>query len=247
MEPRYAKRLEALMSPWCKADMVADLLGLDLITDPRLAGVVRAWSARFRDNELVVRQTSSGPEVHRHALEAFLLQNGLISWKWAAIYYGLEPQLLQEVVDRLEGRGDLVQIRSGVSDQLVRQREAVVLFRAFPALRNIVFASHDGMCIRLHSAIETDLNIKVTPVSCVTSEILEPESPDIAVAFDAITMDPVGLRYQVWLDTRKPVNLAPDVCSLKFYAKNEANLRPYLMGGGEPENIDEKLEKLRVA
>jgi hypothetical protein len=61
------------------------------------------------------------------------------------------------------------------------------------------------------------------------------------VAFDAITMDPVGLRYQVWLDTQKPVNLAPDVCSLKFYAKNEADLRPYVMKGGEPEDIDAKL------
>lgn len=41
--------------------------------------------------------------------------------------------------------------------------------------------------------------------------------------------------------TKKPVNLAADVCSLKFYAKNEASLRPYVMKGGEPETIDEKL------
>ena len=158
-----------------------------------------------------------------------------------AIYYGLETQVLKEVVERLEGAGDLVQIRSGVSDQLVRQREAASLCRAFPSLRNTVFASRNGMCIALHAAIAADLNINFTPVSCVTSEVLEPMSPDIAVAFDAITMDPVGLRYQVWLDTKKPVNLAADVCSLKFYAKNEAYLRRYVMKGGEPENIDEKL------
>ena len=247
MKPREATRLEALMRPWCKADVVADLLGLDLVADPRLVGAVRSWAARFRGDGLVMRPTTSGLEVHRHALEAFLLQNGLISWKWAAIHYGLEAQVLQEVVNRLEGRGDVVQVRTGVSDQLVRQREAASLFRAFSSLRNKVFASHDGMCIALHAAIANDLNIDITPVSCVTSEVLEPESPDIAVAFDAITMDPVGLRYQVWLDTKKPVNLAPDVCSLKFYAKYEGDLRPYVMGGGEPENIDDKLEKLRAA
>ena len=241
MEPRYEARLKELMSPWCTADLVADLLGLDLLSDPRLVGAVRAWAARFRGDAVVVRQTTAGPAVHRHALEAFLLQNGLISWKWAAIYYGLEAQVLKEVVERLEGAGDLVQIRSGVSDQLVRQREAASLFRAFPGLRNTVFASRNGMYIALHAAIAADLNIDFTPVSCVTSEVLEPTSPDIAVAFDAITMDPVGLRYQVWLDTKKPVNLAADVCSLKFYAKNEADLRPYVMKGGEPENIDEKL------
>jgi hypothetical protein len=243
MESRYEARLKALTSPWCSAELVFDLLGLDLDVraEPRLVGVVRSWAARFRGNESVVRQSTSGLEVHRHALEAFLVQNGLISWKWAAIFYGLETKVLKTIVDHLEGRGDPVQVRSGVSEQLVRQREAVSLFRCFPSLRNKVFASHDGMCIAFHSAITSDLNIEFTPILCVTSEILEPQSPDIAVAFDAITMDPVGLRYQVWLDTKKPVNLAPDVCSLKFYARHETELRPYVMKGGEPENIDDKL------
>jgi len=241
MEPRYAARLNELMRPWCTAGLVADLLDLDLLADPKLAGAMRSWAARFRGDESVMRQTTSGPEVHRHALEAFLLQNGLISWKWAAIYYGLETQVLKEVVDRLEGRGDLVQVRSDVSNQLVRQREAASLFRAFSLLRNKVFASRAGMCIAFHAAIASDLKINVTPVYCVTSAVLEPEAPDIAVAFDAITMDPVGLRYQVWLDTKKPVSLAADVCSLKFYVRNEVDLRPHVMKGGEPETIDEKL------
>lgn len=91
------------------------------------------------------------------------------------------------------------------------------------------------MCIALHVAIASDLDIYFTPVSCITSEVLDPEGPDLAVAFDAITMDPVGLRYQVWLDTKKPVNLAPDVWSLKFYAQNEADLRPRVLRGSEPE------------
>lgn len=247
VEPRYAARLEALKRPWCTAGLVKELLGIDLVADPRLAGVVRSWAARFRGDGLVERQSTSGPEVHRHALEAFLLQNRLISWKWAAIYLGLEAPVLEKVVDRLEARGDLVQVRSGLSDQLVCQREAASLCRAFPLLRNKVFASHNGMCIALHVAIESDLGIHFTPVSCVTSTVLEPEGPDLAVAFDAITMDPVGLRYQVWLDTKKPVNLAPDVCSLKFYAQNEAALRPHVLTGSEPENIDDKLEVLRAA
>jgi hypothetical protein len=226
---------------------VRELLDIDLVADPRLAGAVRSWAASFRGDGLVVRPSTSGLAVHRHALEAFLLQNGLISWKWAAIYYGLETQVLREVVKRLEARGDFVQIFSGVSDQLVRQREAASLFRVFPLLRNKVFASHNGMCIALHSAIRSDLDIDFSPVACVTSAVLEPDGPDIAVAFDAITMDPVGLRYQIWLDTKKPVNLAPDVCSLKFYAQNEAHLRPHLLTGSEPENIDDKLEMLRPA
>ena len=63
----------------------------------------------------------------------------------------------------------------------------------------------------------------------------------MADAFDAITLEPVGLRYQVWLETRKPVNLRPDVCSLKFYAAHENELKEYVMKGSEPDDIDPRL------
>jgi hypothetical protein len=242
MEPRYAERLEALKSPWCTAQLVEDLLGVNLVEDPKLAATVRSWAEKFRGDPLIRYPSSSEMQVHRHGLETFLLENGLVSWKWAAIYLGLEAQVLRDVVARLETDGYPVQVRSGVSDQLVRRREAASLFRVFPSIRNKVFASHNGMCIALHATITSDLNIKFTSLHCVTSEILEPMSPDLAVAFDAITMDPVGLRYQVWLDTGKPVNLAPDVCSLKFYAKNKAELGPDIMKGSEPEN--DKLDAL---
>jgi len=54
MEPRYEARLKELTGPWCTADLVADLLGLDLLSDPRLVGAVRAWAARFRGDAVVV-------------------------------------------------------------------------------------------------------------------------------------------------------------------------------------------------
>ncbi|HEY4121159.1 MAG TPA: hypothetical protein VGM56_25015 [Byssovorax sp.] len=177
----------------------------------------------------------------RHALETFLLQNGLVSWKWAAVYLGMETDVLKRVVNLMEGRSDVIQLRSGVSEDLVRRREAASLSRAFPSLRSGAFANHSEMCRALHAAIKSEFDIDVTPVCCVTSRLLEPERPDIAVAFDAITMDAVGLRYQVWLETNKPVNLAPDVCSLRFYALNEAELRQSVMKGGAPPTIDDKL------
>jgi hypothetical protein len=148
---------------------------------------------------------------------------------------------MRDVADRLEGLGSPTQLVSPVSSQLVRQREAAQLFRAFPSLRNRTFSDYWRMCRALHEAIRTDLAVQITPVVCVTSAILDPAEPDIAAAFDAITFDPVGLRYQVWLETKKPVSLRPDGCSLKFYAKHEADLRPLVMNGGEPEQIDERL------
>jgi hypothetical protein len=97
------------------------------------------------------------------------------------------------------------------------------------------------MCRALHDAIRTELDVKVEPLLCVTSRILDPEEPDVAAAFDAITLDPVGLRYQVWLNTDKPVNLRADVCSLKFYAQHERELRKRILQGSQPNRIDERL------
>ena len=148
---------------------------------------------------------------------------------------------MQTVVDRLEALSITTEVRSTFSDQVVRQREAAQLFKAFPALRRKTFSNHSRMCRALHEAIRTDLAIAVEPVVCVTSNILDPGEPDIAAAFDAITGDPVGLRYQVWLETEKPANLRPDVCSLRFYALNETELREHVMKGSEPAAIDARL------
>lgn len=240
MEELFLQRLEALRRPWCRADLVAELLGVDLTSDARLSFALRSWSNRFQNNTEVERASGRGPEINRHALETFLAQNGLISWKWAGVYLGMSEETLSKVVELLEGKGVSPQLRSLVSDQLVRQREAAQLYRAFPSLRSRNFSDHSRMCRALHQAIEADLRVQVAPLTCVTSKILDAE-PDIAAAFDAITFEPVGLRYQVWLDTNKPVNLRPDVCSLKLYAQNEDDLRAYLMRGAAPEQIDDRL------
>lgn len=78
MEPRYVERLEALKHPWCTAQLVKDLLGVDLDAgaDPKLAATLRSWAEKFRGDPLVTRPSPSGLQVHRHKLETFLLQNG---------------------------------------------------------------------------------------------------------------------------------------------------------------------------
>jgi hypothetical protein len=240
MDAVHSARLAALQQAWCRADFVQELLGIDVPGDPRLQRAFRTWSSRFLADDDVLHTSLDGLQVDRHALETFLVQNGLTSWKSASVYLGMPMVTLQEIVRRLEGAGVETEIASTVSDQVVRQREAARLFRAFPALRTRIFSDHSRMCRALHEAVRTDLAIDVTPVVCVTSAILDAE-PDIAASFDAITFDPVGLRYQVWLETNKPVNLQPDVCSLLFYAKNEADLRALVMKGGEPERIDQRL------
>lgn len=236
-----AARLAVLSQPWCPPELVHELLGIDLPGDPQLAGAFRMWSARFWGDANVERSTRSGRLVHRHALEAFLLQNGWISRKWAACHLGLDEGTLALVVDRLQGSALVPQVASGVSDQILRQRDAASLYRLFPSLRLKAFSSHSSMCRALHDAIRTELGLEFQPLLCVTSAKLDPKEPDIADAFDAINGDPVGVRYQVWLDTGKPVNLRPDVCSLRFYAEHEGQLQAHVMRGSEPVDIDDRL------
>jgi len=58
---------------------------------------------------------------------------------------------------------------------------------------------------------------------------------DYARDWDAITLEPVSLQYQVWLDLGKPINLRPDCCSTLFYAQERDVLHDYVMGTGEPD------------
>ncbi|MEO7035872.1 MAG: hypothetical protein ABI335_18780 [Polyangiaceae bacterium] len=234
-------RLTTLSTPWCSSALIHEFLGIDLPGDPRLAGALRTWSERFRGDANVERSSGAGRLVHRHALETFLLQNGWVSWKWAAVHLGLAEDELKKVVDLLAGKGLIPQLASGVSDQVIRLREAATLYRLFPAMRMKAYSSHSSMCRSLHTAIKDDLAFEVQPLLCVTSVALEEKEVDLADAFDAITLDPVGLRYQVWLETKKPVSLRPDVCSLKFYAKHETELSAHIMKGSEPRSIDQKL------
>ena len=43
----------------------------------------------------------------------------------------------------------------------------------------------------------------------------------------------------MWLDFRKPLNLAPDRCSKLLYVENHDVLRPYCAGTQEPDDLQQ--------
>jgi hypothetical protein len=236
MNKDQERRLEELKGPWCSAVFIREFYGLDLQQDRDVLGRFRAWSKRFWRGD-VVKQ--SGGAYHRHALESFLQIGELLPRKWAAIELGMDQDSFDKTLEALATESLLP---PGVAqDPLVAKGLVRDIHRLFPALARTAFTTHSAYCGRLHAAITNDLGVTVTPLHCVTSEELKEDPPEYASDFDAITLEPVGTKYQVWLDFGKPINLKPDCCSLKLFAAEEAVLSHYVMRGDEPEEIPDGL------
>ncbi|MBX3157220.1 MAG: hypothetical protein KF773_14690 [Deltaproteobacteria bacterium] len=95
------------------------------------------------------------------------------------------------------------------------------LHRSFPGLANVVFASHDGYCTMLQAALTAE-NIKVDVATDRTAEALN----DIESTYnvDALTLEPVGLKFAIWVDFSKPLDLQPDHVSVMTFARLEQSL-----------------------
>ena len=90
--------------------------------------------------------------------------------------------------------------------------------------------------------IQAALGITVTPVHCLTSQVIGETPPDFAHDFDSITNEPMGISFQLWLETEKPIQLRPDSCSWITYIRFEDVLKDQVVG-----RRDEQLEKHRNA
>jgi hypothetical protein len=228
---------------WCTAAVAKQLLGLDF-EDSHLAGMTKTWCVRYLGIDPFHQR--EGLWIDRHAAETFLLQESLTSWRNAAIYLGMSEDDLHKTVDRLAARDMYNMIEVSKNEQLVHKREAELLFQHFLGLRSRAFSDHSKMCERLHAAIREEFEIEITPIYCATSLALKEESPEFAIRFDSLNGTPVGNRYQLWLNTKKPVNLIPDVCSLTTYVRMSPP--PALMRGDEPKKaLVERLKKALVA
>jgi hypothetical protein len=241
-EHELLQRLTMLSQPWCSYELVHQLLGIDLSTDAKLVATVLQWSVRFRNEECFRQVPGEGLQVDRFALETFLTEERLISNKWAAVQLGMDEKSFVNMTEKMKEKGWGSNILSSVSDQLVLQREAALSYRLFPSLRHRTFSNHSSKCRALHDAARAELAIQIESLFCVTSAVLDQDGEvDLAGAFDAVSLDPTGLRYQVWLNTNKPINLAPDVCSLKFYGQHQRTMAQHAMQGSEPKEIDARL------
>jgi hypothetical protein len=97
---------------------------------------------------------------------------------------------------------------------------------------NRIFGDHDDLCTRVHAALRAR--------GCTPEELRCATAPhygtsEFAFEFDAITFRPLSLKYQVWLDFLKPINLRPDACGRDVFEANESLLSSYEFGREAPD------------
>ena len=229
MESKERYRIEQLSSAFSSAHIFTELYGVTF-PDQKLIGSIRAWIQRVRRNMEI---ESADGKINRYVFENYLQQRNMLPIKFAAFQLGMEIDSFKEVIGALAYQGQAEAGFSAVSDQLVDEAVIRRFTQFFKGTVNTIFSDQTSKCSALHSSIKDELEINVKPIYCETAQKLG--EPDFAYQADVITLKPIGIRFQVWLDFGKPKNLRPDACSMNFYSENKNLLSKYLLFGREPD------------
>lgn len=213
--------------------------GVELKTDKQsLLAQFRIW-AESRRKPLDTVLDLSGERIHRTYFEWFLQDRGLIPVCAAAAALGMTRSSFEQmivkgaekdapIVTETEARGEYPEAN------VFRSSFVNNLYTRFPALARFTFSSHSSFCRRLHTEIRSVLGVPVDPLICETSAKLGDDPPEFAHDLDSITDKGMGLPYQFWLETEKPIQLKPDACSWITYLRHERLLSALAHVGGDP-------------
>lgn len=213
---------------------VHEWYGINVSEDPQpgasqsLLNQYRFWAEK--------RASNDGPDLDRETLnrmefELFLQHRGLISLRMAAIQLGMFEDSLRKTLAAAKNAGLVTSPEAdGEFPSAGVYRASLVgdLHYRFPAIANMTFPTYSSFCRRLHECIRVELGLDVQPALCPTSVLLEDDPPEVGHDLDVITQAPIGLPYQLWLDTGKSMQLRPDACSWLTYLKHEAALESFV-------------------
>lgn len=222
---RIQKQLEKLKNPVCELDWAQKKYGIDFRANKQLLGRFRAWALRFKYRKDVI----DSMRIDRFAFETFMHFSKLIPLKYAAIQIGTDEISLKKIMTEMQDRG-LITYQIDLDFAEIIEESFVKNFaQLFPQLDGMIFDSHSSFCEAIHDVVHRDLQIKLKPLFCVTSELID-ESPEYAYEYDALTDEPMGVRYQLWMDTEKPIILKPDACSMLTYFRCKNHFEIKLIG-----------------
>ncbi len=223
-------RMAALLTTFLPWPFVETYYGLRA-GDPVLKRVER-WVTTLRSPREFLRAEG----IDRRLLEYFLQTYQVVPRRWAAAELGMTVESFDTTLKLLDAQGPYLPVGQDASASLVARSFVSQFHSFFPSIANRVFSDHSSKCQHVHDAIMNELKFAVEPLWCETSRRVDSsDDRDYAHDFDCLSFEPMGLRHQVWLDFKKPMNLRPDACSELTFVAFETTLRPYLFDGREPE------------
>lgn len=208
---------------WPKAEL-ARWLGIDFAEAHPLLAQYQMWSEM--SYEAAYHESS---EVDRCRFETFLTSRAWVTQRGAALQLAVNEESFLKIM------------RAAIAKNIAAPGEADGVFRGvysaefisdfykhFPKLRNKTFPNLNAFYAQLHAEISERLSIQPFPLKCITATTLGED--DYATNLDAITEEPTSLRFQVLLETGKPIHLRPDTCSWLTYFRFEAILKTAVLG-----------------
>jgi hypothetical protein len=191
--------------------------------------------------------------IDRYVLEGFFGASGVLPLRWAAARMGLQPPMLQRIIQHLDELPLPRAKRYLYFECLVDKDLSEDMVRYLPELRFRTFSDHESFCRQLHKALMQVLGISeedmhAASLWCETDRELSNagmgEYPRrYGYHFDCLTCQPLSSAHALWLDLGKPLSLAPDRCSRLFFARYRDDLNPYVRLGRNPREDLERYEE----
>ena len=151
--------------------------------------------------------------IDRYAFEIALQLQGMTSAKMIGVKYGMDESSAISVVRALHAAKMARITDDDVESCLVDVDLFKKNFYSLPEMNRATFATQSSLSRALHKAIRQHCSIAVTEIKCVTSSALTERPVELAYGYDIVSGRPIGVKYRVWLDFGKPLQLEPDYCS----------------------------------
>ena len=194
-------------------DEIKEWFGCDLdAKQAQLLAQYRVWASRYEDKVSVLNLAEK--QIDRNAFELFLQDRELSPVRMAALRWGMDVASFMACLQAALQKGLISEGQEmGEFPGVFRSSFVADFYKRFHGLARMTFATYSGFVRLFHAEIETQLDVHLNQLICPTSQAFGEVPPEFGYAFDCITSEPIGLGYQIWLETNKPIQLPLDGCS----------------------------------
>ncbi len=231
-------RLNQVSKQRWSVDLVKEVYGVDLSEKSSLVVQFKLWAGRY-DKDLTV----IGDDVDRWMFQLFLQDREWVPSTIAAPQLGLKKDDFENVLGKMKEKSFISEVEHGGLFPSVYSKNFINdLPERLPSFPRQIWASRSSHVRAFHTALEKDLGFEVSLLLCSASIRFGDPDPEVSIEQDIITNEPIGLKYQDWMNFGQPIALKPDACSIFTLAQHAEVLAHYRMSKGKDELLERASE-----